>query len=340
METLYAGIDLHSNNNVLVVLDAGDQVVFQKRLRNELGAVLKSLAPFGPQVQGVVVESTYNWYWLVDGLMDAGFRVHLANTVAIEQYSGLKYGDDASDAGWLAKLLRLGILPEGYIYPKEERPVRDLLRKRSYLVRQQTATLTSIENLVARNTGQTLSANGVKRLTDEDAGALLGNADLALPVQSSLAVLRCLAQEIARLEKAALARVRVRKEFQTLLTVSGIGPVLALTIMLETGDIRRFPSVGDFASYARCVGSERLSNGKKKGKGNTKSGNAYLAWAFSEAATFAVRYNETIERYYERKCARSKHKMVARKAVAHKLARACFHMLCEQTPFDVKRAFA
>ena len=109
---------------------------------------------------------------------------------------------------------------------------------------------------------------------------------------------------------------------------------------LETGDIGRFPSVGDFASYTRCVGSERVSNGKKKGKGNTKNGNAYLAWAFTEAAAFATRYDKTIQRYYQRKCAKSKHMMVARKAVAHKLARACYHMLREQKAFDVKRAFS
>jgi transposase len=108
--------------------------------------------------------------------------------------------------------------------------------------------------------------------------------------------------------------------------------------MLETGDIKRFAEVGDFASYARCVGSERISNGKKKGKGNTKNGNKYLGWAFIEAATFAVRYNETIQRYYQRKKSKA-HMMVAKKAVAHKLARACYCMLRDQTNFDADKAF-
>jgi len=340
VKTVYAGIDLHSNNSVVVVTDAEDAVVYRKRLRNELDAVLGALSLFADAVAGVVVESTYNWYWLVDGLMDHGYRVHLANTGAIQQYSGLKYANDASDARWLANLLRLDILPEGYIYPKQERPVRDLARKRGGLVRQRTANVLSIQNLLARNTGRSMSASGVKRLTDEDVDGMLGGEDLALAVKSTLAVLRCIGEQIAILEATILKRVRLRDGFRHLLSVRGIGPILALTIMLETGDIARFPSVGDFASYARCVGSAHISNGKKKGKGNTKNGNKYLGWAFIEAANFAIRYDERIQRYYQRKCAAGKHLLVAKKSVAHKLARACYHILCDQTVFDVTRAFA
>ena len=339
MKTLYAGIDLHSNNNVVVVTDAEDKVVYQKRLRNELDAVLEALGPSSRSLCGVVVESTYNWYWLVDGLMDHGYRVHLANTGAIQQYGGLKYADDVSDARWLAKLLRLGVLPEGYIYPKKERPVRDLARKRSHLVRQCTANVLSIQNLLARNTGRSMSAAGVKRLEDEDVDALLEDADLALAIHSSLALVRCILEQIAVLERTVLSRVRLRDGFKNLLSVNGIGTILGLTIMLETGDIGRFDSVGDFASYARCVGSAHISNGKKKGKGNTKNGNKYLGWAFMEAANFAIRYDDTIQRYYQRRSAAGKHMVVAKKSVAHKLARACYYILRDQTVFDVQRAF-
>ena len=338
MDTLYGGIDLHSNNNVVVVTNDADRVLYRKRLRNDLDEVLRALSPFANSLNGLVVESTYNWYWLVDGLMAHDYRVHLANTGAIQQYSGLKYGDDASDARWLATLLRLGILPEGYIYPKEERPVRDLLRKRAYLVRQRTSNILSIKNLFARNTGQCLSASGVKRLTDADVDEMLPNADLALAVKGSVTVMQCLDTQIKRLEKVALNRVRLRENFQRLRSVSGIGPILALTIMLEMGDIHRFADAGHFASYARCVGSARMSNGKKKGKGNTKNGNKYLGWAFIEAATFAVRYNDIIQRYYQRKKDKV-HLMVAKKTVAHKLARACYCMLRDQTTFDVNKAF-
>ena len=133
---LYGGIDLHSNNSVVVLLDEEDQVVYEKRLPNDLSYLLLELGPYRERIEGLVVESTFNWYWLVDGLMEAGYRIHLANTAAIQQYGGLKYTNDRSDARWLAHLLRRGVLPEGYIYPKEERAVRDLLRKRAQLVRQ------------------------------------------------------------------------------------------------------------------------------------------------------------------------------------------------------------
>jgi transposase len=169
---LYGAIDLHSNNNVTVLIDEKDKVVYQKRLSNDLPLILEQLSPYASSIEGIVVESTYNWYWLVDGLMDREYRVHLAKTAAIQQYEGLKYTDDDFDARWLAHLFRLGVLPEGYIYPKEERAVRDLLRKRSQLVRQKTANLLSIQNLYSRNTGSSISANRIKQLSGEKADAL------------------------------------------------------------------------------------------------------------------------------------------------------------------------
>jgi transposase len=335
---LYGGIDLHSNNCVMVLLDEEDRVVYEKRLPNDLGYVLLELAPYQGRVDGVVVESTFNWYWLVDGLMEAGYRVHLANTAAIVQYGGLKYTDDRSDARWLAHLLRLKLLPEGYIYPKEERAVRDLLRKRSQLVRQKVTHILSIQNLMSRNTGMRLSADKIRQLTEAEVEGLLPQADLALAVKSNLAVYRCLIEEIDRLEKVVKQRLKLRPSFQSLLTVDGIGVILGLTIMLETGEIGRFPRVGNFASYCRCVDSQKLSNGKRKGSGNTKNGNKYLAWAFVEAANFAIRYNPRAKRFYQRKKERT-NGIVAIKAVAHKLARACYYILRDQVPFEVEKAF-
>src|ERR687888_2035920 len=180
---LYGAIDLHSTNNVTVVINEQDQVVYQKRLPNDLSQIAQQLSIYRRSLQGIVVESTYNWYWLVDGLMEKGYRLHLANTAAIQQYNGLKYTDDHSDARWLAHMLRLGVLPEGYIYPKEERAVRDLLRKRSQLVRQKTANLLSIQNLYSRNTGQSISANRIKQLTSEEVDAKFTSSDLALAIK-------------------------------------------------------------------------------------------------------------------------------------------------------------
>jgi transposase len=275
---------------------------------------------------------------LVDGLTEEGYAVHLANTVAIQQYEGLKYRDDASDARWLAKLLRLGQLPEGYVHPRSERAIRDLLRKRSQLVRQATMNLLSIQNLFARNRGQGISANRIKTLTAGEVNAAFEDANLALAIRSSLQMYGCLQERISVLEDAVHGQVKLRPAFRNLLSVPGIGKILALTIMLETGDISRFPGVGHYASYCRLVGSSYVSNQKRKGSGNTKNGNAYLCWAFIEAANFAIRHCERIRRYYQRKSGRTK-RIVALKAVGHKLGRACYYMIRDNVAFDLMRAF-
>jgi len=335
---LYGAIDLHSTNNVTVVIDEEDKIVYQKRLPNDLALILKELSIYQSELQGIVVESTYNWYWLVDGLMEQGYKVHLANTAAIQQYEGLKYTDDHSDARWLAHLLRLGVLPEGHIYPRAERPVRDLLRKRSQMVRQRTTNLLSIQNLLTRNTGSSMKASRVKGLDVQQVDELLPNEDLALAVKANLAVLSSADEQVELLEQTVTQRVKLRPQFSFLKTVPGIGEILALTIMLETGDIRRFLSVGNYASYCRCVGSQKISNGKKKGQGNTKNGNKYLAWAFVEAAHFAIQYNSRIKSFDQRKKAKSK-AVVAIKAVAHKLCRACYYIMRDQVPFNITKAF-
>jgi len=334
----YTGIDLHSNNSTVVVINEQDQVIYRKQLSNVLTVVLQALEPFRADLAGVVVESTYNWYWLVDGLEGAGYRVHLANTAAIQQYSGLKYSDDNSDAAWLAHLLRLGLLPEGHIYPKETRAVRDLLRKRGQLVRQRTCNILSIENLTSRNQGIRIKGNAVKQLSTEEVETQYENQDLALAVTSTLSIVEALNQQIGKIEKRVKEKVRLAPSFERLKTVSGIGDTLALTIMLEAGQISRFPSVGDFSSYCRCVSSEKLSNGKKKGSGNVKNGNAYLSWAFIEAAHFAIRHDPVIRRFYQRKQAKTL-RVVALKAVAHKLARACYYVMRDQVPFEVAKCF-
>ena len=336
---LYGAMDLHSTNSVTVLINEHDEVVYRKRLANDLKLILEQLSPYQSSIEGLVVESTYNWYWLVDGLMEQGYKVHLANTAAIQQYEGLKYTDDDSDARWLAHIFRLGVLPEGYIYPKQERAVRDLLRKRGQLVRQKTANLLSIQNIYSRNTGASISANRIKQLTAQEVEQMLTAGDVALAVKANLSVMRCLETEIKTLERIVKERVQLRAGFRYLLTVNGIGKTLALTIMLETGAIRRFASVGNFASYCRCVGSQKLSNGKRKGKGNTKNGNKYLSWAFVEAANFAVRYQPAIRRFYQRKKAKT-NGIVAIKAVAHKLARACYHVMRDQVAFEVTKAFS
>jgi transposase len=334
----YCGIDLHSNNCVVVIRNEEDRIAYQKRLPNDLGQIRAALEPYRNTMVGVVIESTYNWYWLVDGLMDVGYRVHLAHPAAIKKYDGLKHSGDLADAAYLAQLLRLGLLAEGYVYPREERGARDLARKRMQLVRYRTAQILSIEGILMRQTGGRMKGEAVKRLTAEQVDEMGFAPDVTLALEANRAVSQALGQQIAALEKRLKERVSLRPEYRLLKTVPGIGETLATTIMLETGSISRFAQVGNFSSYCRCVDSMRQSNGKKKGEGNTRNGNKYLAWAFVEAANFALRYCPQAKGFYDRKKLRS-NRVLAIKALAHKLARACYHMLRDQKPFDVALCF-
>jgi transposase len=230
------------------------------------------------------------------------------------------------------------VLPEGYIYPKAQRPVRDLLRKRKHLVEQQSANIVSVQNIILRNTGVHLRTNQIKCLSAADLERLLPDGDQALAVSSGLAVIHCRAEQSKRVEKRVQAQRRSTPLYKLLQTVTGIGPILAQTILLETGDIGRFAHVGAYASYCRCVDSTKLSNGKRKGQGNVKNGNPYLSWAYAEAATFAIRLQPRVQQYYQRKQAKT-NVPLARKTVAHKLARACYYMMRDQVPFDVAKAF-
>jgi transposase len=335
----YSGIDLHSNNSVVTVTDEEDRVVAEKRLPNDLSRIVGFLLPWRDELKAVVVESTYNWYWLVDGLQEAGYVVKLANTGAIKKYDGLKHSGDETDARQLAHLLRLGILPTGTILPPEHRAVRDLARKRMQLVRSRTSHILAIENIVARQRAMKINSNQIKRLTADEIDQMLLPADVGLAIKSNLAVITTLSAQIDLLEKRLQESMSERAEYGLLTSVPGIGRILATIILLETGPIERFAAVGNFASYARCVDSRHMSNNKKKGEGNTRNGNKYLSWAFVEAAYYAQRFCAEAKRFYERKKVKT-NTAVATKALAHKLARACYHMLKENKPFDVTRCFA
>lgn len=336
--TLYAGIDLHSNNSVLAVIDEHNALKYCKRLPNDLSRICAALSPFRDDVEGVVVESTYNWYWLVDGLMEADYKLHLAHTAAVPQYAGLKHGDDDSDAQHLANLLRLKILPEGYIYPREQRRLRDLLRQRLRLVQQSTSLLHGVQSQVSRLHGHGISANSCRQLDPDQIERLWPHT---LDRQAALGPLRvcdALRAEIDAIEKTVLAEVRHRADFHTLKSAPGIGNILGPTILLETGPIERFQSVGEYASYCRMVAAKRMSNGKQKGTGNARSGNGFLCWAYMEGAHFAKRFYPAVQRWYDRKASK-RHKILAMKAVAHKLARGCYHVLRDHKDFDIDRAF-
>jgi transposase len=334
---LYSAADLHSNNHFLTIIDEQDRRILEKRLPNELSVTLKTLKPYRPDITGVAVESTFNWYWLVDGLMEAGYPVMLVNTSKVRQYEGLKHTDDRHDAFWLAQQMRLGILPTGYIYPKEQRAVRDLLRERRRLVRQRTTNVLSTQSTLWRHTASRLPSRVI--LGNKEAPwPELSDRNVQLGVQAHRATIKVLNRQIEILEATVLKHLKPIPEYKMLLTVPGIGPVIAWTIVLEAGHLSRFANVGHFASYCRCVDSKRTSNEKKKGENNTKNGNPYLAWAFFEAAHFAIQFLPAANGFYERKAAQ-RNPILAMKALSHKLARACYYIMRDKVPFDAARLF-
>lgn len=335
----YCGIDLHSTNCWIAILDEELNVVEDGRVANDLEAVLAMLGKHRDALEGVAVESTFNWYWLVDGLEAAGYRVHLTNTCAVQQYEGLKYADDRHDARWLARMLTLKILPEGHIYPKEERPLRDLLRRRAFLVRKKSSMLLSMHGAFECRTGIRVRTNELKKWSAADIEAAISDPTAAMGITCLLRPIEAISEEIAAIEKVVVKQAKLRQEFDLLQTVWGIGKVLALTIMYEVGQVARFAKVGHFASYCRCVKTARLSSGKKKGSGNRKNGNPYLSWAFSEVAHYAARFYPEAQRYFQRKRAAT-NGIVANRALAHKLARASYYVMRDQVPFDPHRLFA
>ncbi len=334
----YAGIDLHARNNYLGIIDSKDKRLFGKRLSNSMDVIKNALKPFRRGLIGVVVESTYNWYWLVDGLKEAGYTVHLANPSAIQQYEGLKHTDDKWDSFWLAHMLRLDILPQGYIYPKQDRPVRDLLRRRLLFVRQRATHILSLQSMITRNLGINISANEIKKMKEDAVYQLFDDPYLVLTAKSNISAIDFLKTKIRDIEKAVLSRMSLRPEFEILTSIPGIGNILALTIMLEVCDINRFAEAGNYSSYSRCVKTQRLSDNKKKGEGNRKNGNKYLAWAYVEAAHFIIRYCPEANRFYQRKKAKV-NGALATKALANKLARASYYMLRDQVVFDKDKLF-
>ncbi len=220
---LYSAFDLHSNNSYLAIIDENGKRVFHRKMKNDPQLVVQSLNPFKNDIAGVVVESTFNWYWMVDLLSDKGYEMHLANPNRIQQYSGLKHSDDKDDAFWLAEMFRLKILPEGYVYPKEQRPLRDLLRKRGHLVRLRTSLIVSLQNILARNIGDKVKTNDIKALKEDRVTPLLaGNDDITLAGRVSKEAIDSLTRQIKAIEVAVEKKMDLRKPYDLLLSMPGV----------------------------------------------------------------------------------------------------------------------
>jgi transposase len=320
------------------IVDQDGQRLKHQKLPCDLQQVLKFLAPFKAQLKSLAVESTYNWYWLVDGLRAHGYPIVLANPAQIEQYSGIKHADDKNDAYFLAELQRLGILPTGHIYDPVLRPVRDLLRRRLKLVQQRTALLLSFKSLYTRTTGQAMNLSRLKGMELAEAKTLYEHPANCLIATVQKEHIEQLEHSVERIEKAVLKSARELPGYQRLTTLPGIGRILGMTITMEVGEIKRFKAQGNLASYCRTVVSKRMSNGKKKGDNNGKCGNKYLAWAFVEAANFAKRYDDHCRQWFDRKAAKTS-RVIATKALACKLTKAAWHVMAHDTDYDPKRMF-
>lgn len=335
---MYAGIDLHANNSFIGIMDENDQRVLARRCPNDLKLIFATLSPYKEQLRGVVVESTFNWYWLVDGLMGKGYPVHLANPAAIQQYKGLKYTDDKHDAFWLIQMFKLGILPEGYIYPKEQRGVRDLLRQRSRFVEHRTSMKHLLQQLCSNQAGIRFGNNALGRIKDDDLERIFSDEMWMANSKSIHSTIKFMDDRINELERIVLREMRDNWSYKHLVGVPGIGEILGLTISLETGPVERFEGSGEYASYCRCVPSAYLSNGKKKGAGNKKSGNKYLSWAYAEAANFCIRHCSEARKYYQRKSVQ-RNTPVAYRAISNKLAKACYYIMRDGIAFNAERLF-
>jgi len=338
MKKVIAGMDLHSNNVVIGVMDMDGKRVASRKLPCELKEVVKFLAPFKKRLEQVAVESTYNWYWLVDGLQELKYPVVLANPAGMTQYSGIKHADDTNDAFFVAELLRLKILPTGHIYDAELRPVRDLLRRRLMLVHQRTALMLSFKSLYTRTTGQQMTLSELKGLEIKAAQDLYDHPANQLIAGMQIKHIDGLSESIGKIEKVVLSSARELPYYSKLETLPGVGKILGMTITMEVGEIKRFAEPGNFASYCRTVEAKRTSNSKKKGQNNSKCGNKYLAWAFVEAANFARRYDPQCRKWFDRKAVKTSN-IIATKALACKLAKAAWYLMAEGTEYDSKRMF-
>jgi transposase len=333
----YGGIDLHARSLFLVVLDRDGQERFARNLTAAPQPFLQAVQPFRT---GLVVgcECMHCWYWLADTCRDQNIAFALGHAWGLKAVHGLKTKCDRHDAQAIARLLRGGNFPPAYAYPRERRGLRDLLRARLRLVRQR-AQLYGHVHTARRQANLPPVSSDVKYKGKRAAIT----ADIADPfvrrrVETHLALLDPLDTTIRRLEAEieAAAKEHYPTELAVLQTTPGVGPVLSLTILLETDTIDRFDTRQQYCSYARLCGAVQTSDGKRSGEGNRKAGNAWLKWAFSEAAVLSAQKDERIGAYLQR-LASKLGQAKALSALAHKLGRAFYHMLHTKEVFDVNR---
>jgi transposase len=333
----YCGIDLHARTMYLCVLNQDGEILLHRNMKSAPEPFLQAIAAYREDLV-VCVECIFTWYWLADLCTREGIPFVLGHALYMKAIHGGKAKNDKIDAHKIAVLLRGGMLPQAYVYPAAMRATRDLLRRRMALVRKRAELLTHVQqtnsqyNLpdLGKKIAYKANRNGVATRFPDPAVQKSVEVDLALigyydPLLSDL-----------ELHIIKAAKQRVAPPLYLLQTVPGIGKILSLVLLYEIHNISRFPSVQDFVSYCRLVKCAKESAGKRYGTTGTKIGNAYLKWAFSEAAVLFLRDNPTGQKYLAR--LENKHgKGKALTILAHKLARAVYYMLKRATAFNMDK---
>ena len=334
----YAGIDLHARSLYAHVLDERGRTVFDRDLPASPDAFLDAVKPYR---DGLVVgaECMFAWYWLADLCEDERIPFVLGHALYMKAIHGGKAKTDKIDAGKLAAMLRGGMFPMAYVYPRAKRQTRDLLRRRSFFVRQRAQLIAHIQNTNSQFNHppfpKKLSYAGNRTA---DIAERFVDPSTRLSIEADLGLIAGYDGQIAELERHLVKNAKIDDPvtFGLLKTVPGIGPILGLVLLYEIDAIGRFPEAGNFLSYSRLVRCTHASAGKVKGSGGKKIGNAHLKWAFSEAACLMLRSSLPVKAWMRRQ----EKKGGKRKALAlleAKLGRAVYHLWRKQIPFDVKR---
>jgi transposase len=337
----YCGVDVHPKKSYLCILDKSGEKRLGLNLKNNFDNFKETVNPFLPNL-AVGCESTYAYYWLADGCHKAGIQFYLCHAMYMKAISGNKQKHDPLDAKTIANLLRTSFFPEAFPYPREMRATRDILRRRHRLVRLRAEAFSHIQMVAHQYCIEDITPKAVKdRKNRRDLIEQFNEQDLRDIVASDFDVIESLDPVIEELEIKikASALHHDSSSFSLLKTTPGIGDMLALIILYETHDIKRFPTPQRYSSYARVVKCDRTSAGKSVGSKNQKIGNPYLKWAFNSIIISAQQTSERIGKYYRR--LESKYgRPRARARIAHQFAVSVYAMLKKQEPFSEERFFA
>jgi transposase len=338
------GIDLHARQMYVCVMDRdGKKLVHTNIKNNDFEFFLKLVAPYRHDLT-VCAECMFGWYWLADACQAAGLHFVLAHALYLKAIHGGKNKNDRIDSEKIAHLLRTNLIPPAYVYPADKRPLRALLRQRILYVWRRSELLSRIQShQLAHNRPPIRQTRPNRDPWEEGLLAQEDNPIRQLALQNDLALIRHYDTQITALEEQLqrLTKATAWRDYTLLQTVPGIGEHLGLTLLYEVGDITRFPTVKDFLSYCRLVKGTVASAGKFKGLRGAKLGNAYLRWAFGEAAVIAKRDPATIGPLAQRLEAKMNgNKFKANTVLAIKLARAVYFMLKNKTVFDPERLVA